>query len=509
LAFVVTACAPTATPGPAASGAGPSGPSGSITVVVNSEPPTLASWTSRSSYGYPILRNITEALLNRDPKTMELVPELAVSWSQVDPRTWRFKLREGVRFHDGSPLTAEVAAFSLNYTWGKAQAFGIRGKLASDLEAKAVDLLTLDVTTESPDPILASRLYISPLFSKKAFDAEGGKASYELHPVGTGPYSFVEWVKGQYIALKANPDWWGNKASDARGKITFAEAKFTWRLETSVRATMVKTGEANLARWISPEDCKAAAQCVQGLGQENMFLRVDPTHPALKDVRVREAIAISFDRESIVKGIVGGGVTSGQMVGPDSVGYNADLKPYPYNLERAKKLVADAKAAGTVVDAPVTLYSRRDLVPRVAEITEYLSAQLKLIGLNAKVNLMETQAYQTLFAIKPAPPERGMIAIHSATADLFELQPFVSGYFRCAGPSSVVCDSTMEAMETKAQVTLADARKKAYAELAAYTYTQYWAIPIGISDVRFALSPNLAWTNRKDDFILLKEITRK
>ena len=104
-------------------------------------------------------------------------------------------------------------------------------------------------------------MYFAPLHSPKA--QREAPDQTPLKPVGTGPYKFVEWVKGQYIKLTANPDWWGNTAPDAGGAATIKDLTFTFRAEREVRTAMVQRGEADIARWVSQEQCKSAPP-VQG-----------------------------------------------------------------------------------------------------------------------------------------------------------------------------------------------------------------------------------------------------
>ena len=145
----------------------------------------LAAHDSTASYNNQVMRNIDEALLNRDPKTSELVRELATKWEQTNPTTWRFTLRQGVKFHDGSPFNAEAAAEALNFNWDKANAFRVRGYVGPEFTFKPVSEYVLDVVLESPDPILPSRLYFAPLHSPKA-QREAPDQS-PLKPVGDRP----------------------------------------------------------------------------------------------------------------------------------------------------------------------------------------------------------------------------------------------------------------------------------------------------------------------------------
>src|ERR687894_1966018 len=171
-------------------------PAGQIVISLSAEPSTLENWNAYSLDGHPVLRNIFEALLNRDPATNELVGELAAAWEWTDDRTLRFTLREGVTFHDGSPFNAQVAADGLNFTWSSENAFDIIQFMGPQISATAVDEMTIDVSTEEPDPILPARLYFSPL--PNMAQAEERPDSLPNEPIGTGPYPFVEWVRGDH-----------------------------------------------------------------------------------------------------------------------------------------------------------------------------------------------------------------------------------------------------------------------------------------------------------------------
>ncbi|MBA3451238.1 MAG: hypothetical protein H0T18_08505 [Chloroflexia bacterium] len=167
-----------------------SAPAGKIVISLAAEPSTLEWWNAFSIDGHPVLRNINEALLNRDPVSNELVGELASAWEWQDERTVRFTLREGVTFHNGDPLNTEDAAFGVNYTWSPDNAFDIAQFMGSQITATAVDELTLDVQTAEPDPLLPAVLYFAPLPSARQIREAPDTLPSE--PIGTGPYQFVE-----------------------------------------------------------------------------------------------------------------------------------------------------------------------------------------------------------------------------------------------------------------------------------------------------------------------------
>ncbi len=483
-------------------------PAGKLVIALSVEPDTLENWKAYSTDGHPVLRNVQEALLNRDPVTNELVGELATSWEQVNPTTWRFKLRQGVKFHNGDPLDAEGAAFGLNYTWSPQNNFEIMAYIGPQLTAKAVDSSTLDVVTEQPDPILPSRLYFSPL--PNPAQVKNDPKSLPVKPIGTGPYRFVEWAKGQYIRLTANPDWWGLAApKDAHGEITIKDVDFIFRAESPVRTAMVKAGEVQFARFISPEEAKTTPQGVSAPSVETVFLRLDTMHTAMKDQRVRKAIALSIDKQGVADKLFGGaGRPASQLVGPSALGYNADLKPYPYDMEQAKKLVADAKAAGVQVDAAITCATRRGIYLRHDEFAEYTANQLRTVGLNAKSEVVDPAAFNKQYSMpqKDILPTRGWITNNPHGNEIMDVSSTAQSYYRCAGAASTYCNEQLDKALAAALPLTGDKRVTALRAVTKMFYDDYGAVPVIHMDLNFGLSKTFVWKARLDGFMLVKEM---
>lgn len=479
---------------------------GAITIVLPAEPRTLENWQAYSFDAHPILRNIQEALLNRNPKTNELVGELATAWEQTDPRTWRFTLREGVTFHDGTPFDAEAAVFGLNYTWSPENNFEIRQFLGPELTPTAVDPRTLDVTTADPDPILPARLYFSPLPSPTQIQEDPD--SLTDAPIGTGPYQFVEWARGEHVNVTAFPDWWGNKATDSHGAASIKDATFVFREESSVRAAMVQTGEAQLARFLAPEECEACPQCAVAPSVETTFLRLDVMHPTLADIRVRQAISHAIDREGVAEQIFGSGTPASQMVGPSANGYNAELTPVTYDLEQAQQLVAEAKADDVPVDMPLVVTTRQGVFLRNDELAQYIASQLKQIGLNAKTEVIEPAQFMEQFATEreAIPSERGWISLHIHGNELMDVSATAQAYYRCDGPQSTYCDPDLDAAIDKAIELTGDERTKAFQEVQRTFYDSFAYVPIVHVELDYGLSADLEWAPRLDGFVLLKEM---
>jgi peptide/nickel transport system substrate-binding protein len=481
-------------------------PTGKIVLAMTVEVDTLENWRAYSTDGHPVLRNVQEALLNRDPVSNELVGELATAWEQTSDTVWRFTLREGVTFHNGDPFNAEVAAFGINYTWSPENNFQIYQYVGPDMNATAVDEYTIDVETEAPDPILPSRLYFSPI--PNMIQVMERPETLPDEPIGTGPYRFVEWNRGQYIRLEAFPEWWGNTADDAYGAVTIKDVEFVARPESAVRAAMVNTGEAQFARFLSPEDCATTPQCVTASSVETIFLRLDTMHPAMSDIRIRQAIAMAVDKQGVADSLFGGGEAASQLVGPSATGYNEELEPYPYDLEGARALVEEAAADGVAVDAPIVVATRQGIYLRNAEFAQYVASQLNEIGLNATSEVIEVAQYNEQYDLNFAdvPEDRGWIGTNPHGNEIMDVSSTARAYYSCEGGSSTYCNPALDEKLDAAIPLTGEEREAALAEVTAMYYEDYGAIPILHMPLNYGLAANLEWTPRLDGFVLIKEM---
>jgi peptide/nickel transport system substrate-binding protein len=483
-------------------------PAGQIVISLSAEPATLENWNAYSLDGHPVLRNIFEALLNRDPATNELIGELATAWDWSDDHTLRFTLREGVTFHDGSPFNAQVAADGLNYTWSAENAFDIIQFMGPQISATVVDEVTIDVSTEEPDPILPARLYFSPLPNMKQVQERPDSLPNE--PNGTGPYQLVEWVRGDHISLTAYQEWWGNGDPEAAfGQQSIKDVQYVWRPESTVRAAQVTAGEAQIARFLAPEDCETTPVCLEAPSVETIFLRLDTMHPVMGDIRIREAIGLAVDRESLAEQIFGGGDVATQLVGPSAVGYNEELKALPYDMDRAKQLVQEAAADGVPVDMEITVAVRQGAYPRNEELGEYVANQLNEIGLNAKTEVIEHAAYQEQYVMPydEVPTDRGWIGTLGHGNEMMDVSQTFSGYYRCDGGVSTFCDPEIDTMTAESAVITGEERDAALAATTAAFMERIPVIPIVHLPFFYGVAADLSWKPRLDAFMLVKEMS--
>jgi peptide/nickel transport system substrate-binding protein len=361
---------------------GDAGAGGStLRIVLAQEPSTLEPCeSSLTGTGMVVRSNITEPLIERDPTTGELRPLLSTGWRQNSPTSWTFDIRSGVTFQNGLPFTAEDAAFTIDRAVNSALMCNVDGYVFDDAPLGLhVDSPTrLTVTTEKPDPILPLRLSFVEIVPRTT-DA----TAKVRQPIGTGPFAIEDWQTGVSITLKRNDTYWGNAPA-------YPRVRYVWRSESSVRAAMIAKGEADMATGLDPEDAKPE-NSIAYPNNETTALRLDGTQKPLDDIRVRKAIGIAIDRQSIVDVLFDGKAeAAAQLIPKGVVGYNDALKPQAADQDAAKKLVQEAKNDGTPVDRQITLVARNDQFPRVAETAEALQYALGQIGLNVKILMTDT-----------------------------------------------------------------------------------------------------------------------
>ncbi|WP_439029108.1 ABC transporter substrate-binding protein [Gordonia terrae] len=372
-----------------------------LRIVLPQEPPTLEPCdASLTATGVVVRSNITEPLIERDPGTGALQPSLATAWTQVEPNVWRLSTADGVRFSNGQPFDAVDAAFSIERTFNGAIGCDVNGYVFDDSkrEVSVVDPDTVEVRTETPDPILPLRLSFIEVVPRTTTPDDKVRV-----PIGTGPYMVDFWDSGQRVALKANPNYHGEAPQ-------FSRAVYQWRGEGSVRAAMVTNDEADLATSLGPED-GAGDLGTAYTNNETTALRMQATDAPLNDYRVREAIDHSINRAGIVDALFQGlGTPAAQLVGKGIVGYNDELTPTSYDLDHARRLVDEARADGVPVDRTIRLIGRTGQFPKINETIENIQFTLDRIGLDVDIEMMDTSG-QMQYQTRPFVPGSGPVLL--------------------------------------------------------------------------------------------------
>ncbi|MFG2000545.1 ABC transporter substrate-binding protein [Spirillospora sp. NPDC048911] len=469
------------------------GADGALQIALQQEPPTLEPCeSSLTSTGIVVRSNITEPLVERDPTSGALKPLLATGWKATDDHTWTFTIREGVRFHDGTPFDAEDAAFSITRAVGSKLGCNVDGYVFADskLEVSAPDARTLTVKTKDPDPILPLRLSFLEIVPTGT-----NTKSKVREPVGTGPYKVADWDSGISLRLDRFDGYWGAKPD-------YPAVRYVWRTENSIRAAMVASGEAGIAVGLGPED-GAGDLGVPFPNNETTALRIDANVPPLNDIRVRRAVNYAIDKNGIVESLfLKLGEPAGQLVAAGVVGHDPSIKAWPYDPVKAKALVAEAAAAGVPVRTPITLIARTAQFPKVAETAEVMQEALSQAGLNVKIKMLDTAAhleYQLRPFVRDAGPTLLLIMHGNQAGDAAFT---TSQYLKSDGPQSQYGTPELDKMIAEAGAKTGAERGPAFGKVLAYqneNVVQYAHIAhmrgmIGIaSNVRY--KPNSASTD--------------
>src|SRR5215831_11933224 len=356
-----------------------------------------------------MLLHIFEPLIRRDPD-MKLVPCLATSWKALDDLTWEFKLRHDVRFHDGSPFTAEDVAFTLQRVPNvpnSPSSFATFTKPIVDV--KIVDPYTIVFKTATPHVLLPSDMAAVYIVSKKngeraaTEDYNSGKAA-----IGTGPYKLKEFVPNSRIVLTANYGYWG-------GEQPWDQVTFKILTNPAARVAALLSGDVQMIENVPTSD-------FEQLGKDKRFRLEDkvsnrviyvhllqesdkcppyvtdkagnplPKNP-FRDARVRKALSIAIDRDAIVKRIMEGkAVPAGQLLPDFFFGTSKKIKPPKYDPQQAKKLLAEA---GYPDGFGLSIFGPNGRYINDVKIAQAIAQYYARIGIDAKVQTLPSSVYFT------------------------------------------------------------------------------------------------------------------
>jgi peptide/nickel transport system substrate-binding protein len=306
--------------------------------------------------------NIYEPLVRRD-KNLKLEPALATEWSQPEPDRWRFKLREGVKFQDGTPFTADDVVFSFARVTGPGS--NLSGSVATIKEARKIDDYTVDFVTNGPDPILPEEVTIWDIMSKAWCEKNNATRTADLtkneenyatnHANGTGPFTLKERQADVQTILVKNPGWW-DKPQHNLDEVIFRRVA-----EARTRVAGLLAGDLDMIYTVPPQDVDLIAKTphlkiVQGPELRTIYLGFDQSRPELlesdvkgknpfKDIRVRKAFYQAIDEDAIKAKVMRGFATpTGLMVGQGINGFDPAMngRALPYDPAAAKKLLAEA-----------------------------------------------------------------------------------------------------------------------------------------------------------------------
>lgn len=424
-----------------------------LRIVLPAEPADIDACNSTvSNVGIIIKENLAETLTTVDGDTGEVKPRLATAWADQGNGTWRVTLRDGVTFHDGAPFNADAVAKAVERLKNEALTCRDRTKIKGiTLTTAVVDDRTIDITASPAQVLMPTMLSFIAVPSPNTPADAMSRA-----PIGTGPVKFVKWDSAG-ITMARNDDYWGDKPA-------FASVEYLFRSESALRASMVEIGEADIAADIAPQDATDPAHDVAFLNGETTRIRM-VMKPPLDDLRVRKALNLAFDREALVGTLVSDKVLlSTQYFLPKTNGYNPDLKVWPYDPEQAKALIDAARADGVPVDQELRLIGRIGFYPNQPEVLQALQQMWAAVGLNVKVEMMESAEWLKLVN-KPYAEDRGAMLIQEMHDNNLGDAAFTMQFrYHSTGQQSEMNDPALDALLDKAMAETGADRTKDFQE---------------------------------------------
>jgi len=328
--------------------------------------------------------NVFDNLTSRHPDG-KLYPGLATEWKLQGQSQWTFKLRQGVKFHNGDPFTSADAKYSIERTYDPAAKTMVATVLTTVDRIEAPDPYTLVIQTKKPDPLLPARLgfYAGQIVPKKYLETVGGD-TFNAKPVGTGPVRLTSWVKDDRALFDANADYWG-------GKIDMDRLVVRSIPETAPRIAALLKGEVDIITQLPPDQAERvtgnATTRVAGALYAGLYvLGVNSKRPPLDNPLVKQALSLAIDREAIVKELwKGRGIVPNGPIAKGDNHYDASLPPLAYNPKEARERLKKAGYKGEEVFIETTVaYVSQD-----KPMSEAIAAMWRDVGVNAKVEVIE------------------------------------------------------------------------------------------------------------------------
>ncbi len=368
--------------------------------------------------------------LVRFTKELEFEPRIAEKWERIDANTFRFQLRKGVKFHSGNSLTAD----DVIWTFNRLKISGdFKGVFAPYDAMVKVDDYTVELKSSEPYPlVLQTATYIFPMDSKfysgemdgkdKAAIVKHGGSFASTNVSGTGPFTVTSREQGIKVVFERFKDYWDTKSPGNVDKLTLVPIK-----ENATRVAALLSGDVDLINPVAPNDHNRVEK-TKGVDLITVpgtriitFQMNQESNPALKDVRVRQAIVHAINNDGIVKKIMKGFATTAGQQGPAGyAGYDAALVPR-YDLKKAKQLM---KEAGYEKGFKLTMMAPNNRYVNDAQIAQAASAMLSKIGIKVDLKTLPKAQYWPEFDLCSA--DMMMIGWHSDTEDSANFSEFLT-----------------------------------------------------------------------------------
>ena len=481
-------------------------PTGTVVVAQGVDPTTLDPMNHQESPAANVARNIFDSLLERD-QDLKIQPMLAAEMPKlVAPTAWEFKLKPGVKFHNGEPVDAEAVKFSLERLVDPKLKLRGATPFAPISHVEIVDSLTVRIHTKAPWPILDT-LVAGPGASilPPKYYRDKDMAYVAKNPVGSGPFKFVKWVKDDRIELEANEQYW-------RGAPRIKKLVFRPIPDDAVRVAALQNGEIDVAVNIPPHLATIIAnhnklflttapsvRTIQLMYYTHQYdaqnKLVGPYNGPVADKRVRQAMNYAVDVDQIIKTVLDGkGIRVATMLTDKHFGFDPQLKPIKQDLNRMKQLLTEAGFPGgvdMVLNAPQGRYVRDK------EVAEAIAGQLTKAGIRTTLRTFEWGNYLNNMGYVHKAGPVWLIGWGTATYDaetvyvpLFRSEKILSNYH----------NTDFDGMIDQAQTTMdSKRRQELYAKINKLWVDDAAAMPLYQQIDLYGATKRMVWKARGDE----------
>jgi peptide/nickel transport system substrate-binding protein len=437
--------------------------------------------------------SVMETLIDFDYEKRQYRGILAENW-ELDATRLQFKLRKGIRFHDGTPLGSKDVAASLTRMLTDKESL-VAPSLRNLKEIAAPDDLTVILTLKKADANALEDLN-NRVIMKQSVAEKMGEADNK--PIGTGPFRFVSWQRSAEFVMGRNENYWGPPAKV--DQVIYKTIK-----EDAARIAALEAGQVDLISTIPPHEVerlksnpRLALQRVEGL--RPIFLVLSPAYKPLDNPKVRRAITQAIDREQLIKHILeGNAYPLHGLVGRNVFGYDSDAKAHPYDPARSKQLLAEA---GFPNGFQIDYYSPRGRYPKDVEIAQVIVEHLSRVGIKANLRTPEWSIFNTEY-------KEGKYPIYlTGRGSLTDAHTLFHQYFRTGITKRVLGYSNPKLdklLDTAQQTFDVKKRENLLGDAHLMILEDAPAVPLWSSMDIYAHRADLVWSAPPDEKVQLKE----
>jgi peptide/nickel transport system substrate-binding protein len=489
-------------------------PAGTVVVAQGVDPTTLDPMNHQEAPATVLANNLFDGLLERDAD-LNLVPLLAESYRSVNQTTWEFKLRRGVRFHNGEPFDAESVKFSLERLIDSKLKLRGGSAFTSLTHVEIVDPFTVRVHSKAGWPLLPAVLTTGQAAMLPPRHYRDKDMPYlQKNPVGSGPFKLVRWVKDDRIELEANEQYW-------RGAPRIKRLVFKPIPDDAVRVAALQNGEVDVAVNIPPHLADIIAN------HPKLFLSTAPSTRTIQlfyythqydaehklvgpyagptaDRRVRLAMNYALDVDQIIKTVLDGkGVRLALMLTPKHVGFEPTFRPIAQDLTRSKQLLTEA---GFPNGVNIVLNSPQGRYVRDREVAEAVAGQLTKAGIRTTLRVHEFVTYMnTMVYVHKAGP---VYLLGWGSGGTYDAEGVYDPLFRSGKILTNYYNSDLDAMNDEAKQSMDPKRRlELFHRINRIVVDDAPAMPLYQQIDLYGVSKRLLWKARGDERIKGYEMT--